>query len=396
MVSNNTSEVKNIVFIGASCGALGACLSWNADHVENYRIILIEEKTHFNHVFAFPRASVVSGFEKELFVPYDQMFKGDESVGKVVHARATSIHQNHVVIDREVPEFGTKIDFAYLVYVAGTKIPIPGRLTVNTKAEGIAALKSYQEIIREAERPIIIGAGAVGLELAAEIKEHYPEKTVTLLHSRNRYLPRYKVSMDVMTYNILKKVGVKQVLGDRVILPPGGFPLKVNPIEVHTKGGKIIHGDLAIMCIGMTPNSGMLAELAPDAINKETGFVKVKPTMQIQDDRFPHIFAAGDVTDHTDVKTGHYAWMQGYAAFENIRKMIAGATQEELEPYKSKDLALIKMILGKKEAVMQTHMLGPLVTVGSWIAARSIPENVYATSSWGWLNVPFDEEHTHL
>lgn len=84
------------------------------------------------------------------------------------------------------------------------------------------------------------------IELSAEIKEHYPEKTVTLLHSRNRYLPRYKVSMDVMAYNILKKVGVKQVLGDRVILPPGGFPLEVNPIEVHTKGGKIIHGDLAV------------------------------------------------------------------------------------------------------------------------------------------------------
>lgn len=84
------------------------------------------------------------------------------------------------------------------------------------------------------------------LELAAEIKEHYPEKEVTLLHSRHRYLPRYKVSMDVMIYNILKKSGVKQVMGDRVILPPGGFPVEAKPIEVHTKGGKIIEGDLAV------------------------------------------------------------------------------------------------------------------------------------------------------
>lgn len=49
-----------------------------------------------------------------------------------------------------------------------------------------------------------------------------------------------------MIHNILKKRGVKQVLGDRVILPPGGFPAEVNPIEVHTKGGKIIQGDLAV------------------------------------------------------------------------------------------------------------------------------------------------------
>lgn len=84
------------------------------------------------------------------------------------------------------------------------------------------------------------------VEIASEIKEHYPDKNVTLLHSRNRYLPRYKVSMDVMIYNILKKRGVKQKLGDRVVLPKEGFPLEVKPVEIQTKGGKTIKGDLAV------------------------------------------------------------------------------------------------------------------------------------------------------
>lgn len=101
------------------------------------------------------------------------------------------------------------------------------------------------------------------------------------------------------------------------------------------------------MCIGMTPNSALLGSFSPDTISKESGFVKVKPTMQIQDERFPNIFAIGDVIEHTDVKTGHFAWMQGLAALENIRKMIDGAAQEDLAPYKSKDVALIKVILGK-------------------------------------------------
>jgi NADH dehydrogenase FAD-containing subunit len=99
------------------------------------------------------------------------------------------------------------------------------------------------------------------------------------------------------------------------------------------------------MCIGMTPNSALLEEFSPNTINKETGFVKVKPTMRIQDDRFTNIFAIGDVIEHTDVKTGHFAWMQGLAVLTNIRKMIDGAT--ELEPYKSKDVAIIKVVLGK-------------------------------------------------
>ena len=82
--------------------------------------------------------------------------------------------------------------------------------------------------------------------MACEIKEQYPDKHVTLMHSRSRYMARYKQSVDSMTYNVLKKHGVRQVLGDRVILPENGFPLEVNPIEVHTKAGKKIQGDLGV------------------------------------------------------------------------------------------------------------------------------------------------------
>lgn len=124
---------------------------------------MIEEKTHYNHVFAFPRASVLSGWEEDLFVPYDNFFNRDESIGKVLHARAAKIEATYVELDREVEGFGNKVEYAYLVYCAGTQIPAPGRFPVNTKDEGIEWLKRYQKAIKEAERPIIIGAGAVGL-----------------------------------------------------------------------------------------------------------------------------------------------------------------------------------------------------------------------------------------
>ena len=143
--------------------ALGACLEWCDKPVEGYRFVLIEVHTHYNHVFAFPRASVVPGFEKELFVPYSGLFNNDDNLGKVICARATAIQTNFVELDREVEGFGTKIDYEYLVYAAGTTIPAPGRFATDTKAEGIENLKKYQEAIRESERPIIIGAGAVGL-----------------------------------------------------------------------------------------------------------------------------------------------------------------------------------------------------------------------------------------
>ncbi|KAI9486920.1 MAG: hypothetical protein EXX96DRAFT_551134 [Benjaminiella poitrasii] len=367
---------------------MGAAYDWLQNPLGTHRLILIEVKTHLNHVFAFPRAAVMSGFEEQLFIPYDNLFLGDNRIGQVVHARAIALHPHYVELDREVPEFGKQIKFDYLVYTAGTAIPAPGRFSDPTREACVERLHEYQRVIAKAKRPIIIGAGAVGLELASEIKEHYPDKQVTLLHSRTRYLPRYMATVDVMVYDILKKRGVKQLIGDRVVLPSGGFPLEVKPIEVQTQKGKAIQGDLAIMCIGMTPNNGLLKSLVPDAINPQNGFVKVKSTMQIDVDGWSHVFAAGDVADHTDVKTGHYAWMQGLAALTNIRHLIAG---EPVEPYKSKDLALIKLVLGKKDAVVQTHMLGPLVALGPWIAGRSIPENVYATFMWDTLHADFEK-----
>ncbi|KAG0192855.1 hypothetical protein DFQ28_007465 [Apophysomyces sp. BC1034] len=361
----------------------------------SHRIVIIEERTHFNHVFAFPRAAIKSGFERDLFVPYDNLFDGDETKGVVVHARAVGLHKNHVDLDREVPGFGKTVTFDYLVYATGTSTPAPGHLGAKTKLEGIEMLKTFQNTIKQAERPIIIGGGAVGIELAAEIKEHYPEKCVTLMHSRTRYMPRYKTTVDKMVYGILRKNGVRQVLGDRACLPKDGYPLEIGPVEVPTRGGQVIKGDLAILCIGMTPNTELLAALAPDAI-AENKFAKVKPTLQIYDDRFPHIFAAGDVVDHTDVKTGHFAWSQGRAALTSIVKLIEGGSFDEVEPYVSKDVALIRMILGNKEAIMQSFVQEKLVAVGSWICGRSIPENVYAVAGWNWMKTPLDAEHRDM
>lgn len=56
------------------------------------------------------------------------------------------------------------------------------------------------------------------------------------------------------------------------------------------------------MCTGMTPQSDLLSNLSPESINPKNRLVKTKPSLQIVDDAFPNIFAAGDVADLEDVK----------------------------------------------------------------------------------------------
>ncbi|GAB5587394.1 hypothetical protein Unana1_02294 [Umbelopsis nana] len=333
--------------------------------------------------------SVKTGFEESLFVPYDGLFGNDSNVGQVIRAKGVAIHPNAIELDREVDGFGSFVPFTHLIYATGTTIPAPGHLEEYDKNKGIAHLRMYQDLIRQSKKPVVIGGGAVGLELAAEIKDHYPEKEVTLIHSRDRYLSPYKYSLHKMTYNLLKnKLGVCQIMGDRVQIPDGGFPLQVKPMVLKTKKGKSIETDLAITCIGMSPNSDLLAKLSPETINPSSKFVRVKPTLQIQDDRYPHIYAVGDVIESTDIKTGHYAWNQSVAALANIMKNIT--ENADPESYVSKNVPLIKLSLGDKKAIMQTNSLGPLITLGSWVVGRSVPDNLYADFAWAWLGASLD------
>lgn len=101
---------------------------------------------------------------------------------------------------------------------------------------------------------------------------------------------------------------------------------------------------LQITCIGMTPNSSLMATLSSCTLHPKSKFIQVKPTLQICDERYPHIYAVGDVIEHKDVKTGHYAWNQSVAALQNIMNEITSGTTPA--PYVSKDIPLIKLALG--------------------------------------------------
>ena len=45
---------------------------------------------------------------------------------------------------------------------------------------------------------------------------------------------------------------------------------------------------------------------------------------------------------------------------------------------------------------MQTNVWGPLVAVGTWLAGRRIPKNLYADIAWSWMDIPCDDEHFDL
>ncbi len=94
----------------------------------------------------------------------------------------------------------------------------------------------------------------------------------------------------------------------------------------------------------------------------ESGFIKVKPTLQTVTDR--HIFAAGDIAhmvNNPRPKAGVYAVRQAPVLFHNLRALLLNET---LKPYKPQDDFLSLLALGEKTAAGSKYFLG---FYGDWV-----------------------------
>ena len=124
-----------------------------------HRTILIEPHSHFHHLYALPRYSVVHGFEHRAFIPYSAMFKDlPLDATQVVQARVTAIHSDRVELD-----CGEPISYEYLIIATGTYAPPPSTLNVKGKADGIALLQRNQRRVEGANKIVVVGGGAVGV-----------------------------------------------------------------------------------------------------------------------------------------------------------------------------------------------------------------------------------------
>lgn len=71
----------------------------------------------------------------------------------------------------------------------------------------------------KSERIVVIGGGAVGVELVGELATDYPNKKVTLMHNREQILgDRLSQKLIKKIQDGLKALKVETVLGERVDL----------------------------------------------------------------------------------------------------------------------------------------------------------------------------------
>ncbi|KAI4528593.1 FAD/NAD(P)-binding domain-containing protein [Schizophyllum commune Loenen D] len=428
-------QYRNIVVLGAAYGGQSAAkvLAEGVSKLPgNWRVVAIDRNSHLNHVYAFPRFAVVGGHEHQAFIRYDGMVPPDKSSRLLnLTAQAQSLSPHVVTLDRALPEHGIptpKLDFEYAIYALGSTLPAPVNLwgpqldakmradpgtvetlQVGSKASGIAWLKAAQKVIREARSVLVVGGGALGIQFATDIADVYPEKRVTLLHSRAQLLPRFSQEMHNEILRQMNRLNVNVVLGER--LDVQSVAEKKSSLSgervVRTTAGRELAADLVLMCTGQKPNTEILRALEPTLLNEEgrvrvtrtlqldspvfahmfakpntgvlssldpallvdDGRARVKCTLQLNSPYHPHIFAVGDSADAFDaISSGRNADFQGCLAARNILRLIAqkedpGRAPEPLEEYTPSPPG-IKVSLGLRRAVIQSQGKVTAVDVG--------------------------------
>lgn len=194
-------------------------------------------------------------------------------------------------------ENGEALSYDWLVIATGARVrrlPLPG-----ANLPGIHVIRSIDDTLalkadmRPGAKMAVIGGGYIGLEAAAVAKKM--GLGVTLFEAAGRLMPRTAskpISDFFAQYHRSNGVDIRLQAGI------AGFQGDARIEAMETTTGEHCATDLALMCVGVVPNS----ELAEDAgLEVEDGIV-VDEHCRTQDDA---IFAIGDVTRHPNPIYGH-------------------------------------------------------------------------------------------
>jgi NADH dehydrogenase FAD-containing subunit len=166
---NEASPAKpTVAVIGGGYGGIQVAKA--LDDVAD--VVLIEPKDSFVHNVASLRALVDPSWLQRIYFPYDGLLAD----GRVVTDRAVKADVGLVTLAS-----GEQIRADYIVLASGSQYPFPAKSDVDQTEAAHNKVRATHAALSAASRVLLLGAGPVGIELAGEIKEVWPDKHVTRL-----------------------------------------------------------------------------------------------------------------------------------------------------------------------------------------------------------------------
>jgi NADPH-dependent 2,4-dienoyl-CoA reductase/sulfur reductase-like enzyme/rhodanese-related sulfurtransferase len=232
----------------------------------------------------------------------DTFFRNAKDIHVMTNTRAVAIDRESKKVFIEHLSTGENgfLPYDKLVLAMGSR---PKRLGLQgSEIKGVLTVSNMDDAINiktlltkgEVEKALIIGAGAIGLEMAEALSDLWGVET-SVIEIMDQVLPNV-VSKNLahMAQHHMEENGIGFLLSERVERIEGK-----GTVERVITDKRSIQTDLVIMAVGVVPNSE-LAEAAGLDVSP-TGAIIVNRMMQTSD---PNIYAGGDCVEVTNLITG--------------------------------------------------------------------------------------------
>jgi len=323
--SSNKEQQQRIkvLIVGGGYAGIQAAVALNKAGIG---FILVDPKEYFHHCVGALRAAVIPEYVNKTAIPYKEAF-GD----RFVQDKVMSLDVEN---KKAALEGGQELEWSHCLVCVGSLGPEPCRSFQVTMKGLEEESKRMAESISVAKQIVIVGGGAVGFELAGEIRDKYPDKDISIVSANKELVcsdfpPKFQSAVEYCLQN-----GNIKVLHGKLDLDN----LKLNCLETQTlKVGDIeVEADLVIPCIGLPPNTKEAARLLPEGCFDMNGRVKVDEYFRVSG--CPDVFAIGDICNTSEHKMAAHAATHADTVVANILLEAAG---KQAKPYQQKFVGMI-------------------------------------------------------
>ncbi|THC99561.1 hypothetical protein EYZ11_000930 [Aspergillus tanneri] len=334
-----------VLIVGGSYGGLSAALALidlcagrlarfnsNADSKPPQRqvpvqITVVDERDGFYHLIGSPKALACDKFASKTWNRFKDIPALQSPNMRFLRGSVSSVNcqeKSAQILDLETNET-VEESYDFLLASSGLRRVFPTVPQSLLRHKFLEEARGHQEEIRSARNGVvIIGGGAVGVEMAAELKELDPKQKVTLVHSRDRLLSAEPLPDDFKdrVTSVLREAGVEVILGRRVI----------DTTAVETEGEKqawnltlsngtqIKAGHVMNAVSKSVPTTSYLPQ---DALTQD-GYVNIRSSLQFPTNipNADHHFAMGDIASWTGIKRCGGAMHMGHYAATNVHQVM--------------------------------------------------------------------------
>ncbi|CCH42983.1 hypothetical protein BN7_2529 [Wickerhamomyces ciferrii] len=371
-----------ILFIGGSYGGLASIKKFISLYIENnatkpIELILLDPRAGFINILGIPLAIIDPKFAAESYLNVENnniKFNHVETLDPILKNRilkaktnikspdtlkisyiqgscVSFINKNSINYQLTGSEDFKQLSFDYTVFSTGRKRAWPFDPQGFTQEQFVKEMGTSTAKIEKAKTISIIGAGALGIEIAGEIKAEMPEKNVILIHPHPDIPPEVYAAKNF-------KVSVEKHIRDLNI------DLKLNTRiakeeengDLITTTGDVIKSELNFWCNFHSNNIQPFLPVFQDKVELPKGEIKVEETLLVKG--LKNIFAIGDVVNLPIIKTAGGAYHQG----ERVANSLFNILIRNEETYHKVDLKIypagMTVVIGRHKSVSQYNNIG--------------------------------------